>query len=343
MFKHITVSSAIAGNRRFISNSYVEYKPMHSVDEILALQKYSFISSNQSIGIADFTKTLEQHEQMFNPAFHKNSQVRYGVTLKFLLDKPYSSADLALVSNEIIKRYKNLPYFSYCFQEGKGTYLLLYICERFFFPDGKKILQYAKKDRYRDKTTGRIARYSEENADNLVLVFRKGDVTKSDLVYFSSKETFFQFATTDVFEVTMNNLKKAFIALLEKLFSVETEEGYSLPTYALRKIGSYGRKKMALEWNNCIKTVSEKINNAIYALKITDCWDKSAQKLIYRLYDHYVEIIKTKHFVYDRWSFNIDFDAASHITVKNGISCFLDKFAYDLTRTMEHLIPVSFE
>lgn len=285
----------VKGKNYFNTNQYSRLEVVYSLDNLLAspdFDLFNYVGSNQDLAMPDFISKLEEYESKYNYASCKReANVRYGVTLKVLLDKAYSVEDLMKLANSIIKKYDNLPFYAFESCVGEAHFLNMYICERHYYKDGIVYEKVAKKAKYRNKLTGRMCKATDENA---VCVYKEGDIISKEVVYFSLKETYFKYANVEAFNYFMNRLKERIVKLLNKLFGVEIEEGFSFRKFSVSKQTTAFRKLKAKLWNKTFDEAVLKLNNALEGL--TYMYDPLTEKKEY--YKAKEELIS----LFDNWN-----------------------------------------
>lgn len=77
-----------------------------------------------------------------------------------------------------------LPYAFYCYQQGKGKYIRIYVSERYYYPNGREVIKYLDHDIYTNVKNGRLCKKDDPNAK---LSKAKGSVIRTETIYFSDK------------------------------------------------------------------------------------------------------------------------------------------------------------
>lgn len=313
------------------------------------------VASNQliSTNIADieaFCTDLALFESESANGKRKDLTTNYGILLTFLLEKKQETQDLIALTDEIVKRYENLPYMAYETQRGKGNYLVIYLCERFYYPMGKVIEKVAEQDSYKDSITGKVCKKDSKNA---VVWHKKGDIISTKIQKFTSKTRIFRYANQSQFKAFIIELKKFFIDLCARLLKTVKSIGITFKKYVLC-ILTKEQKGVARLWHNALYHMEDKLNKAIEI--ISNIYDEREEEYIKakvdldNLFIKYNGLMhhnkqyyddKTKFYIpvrYKKVKFKIDFNEA-YGSQKDGTQLLIDKFNEELDAVMFAYLP----
>ena len=293
--------------QKTLSNSYIGMERVHKPSALSNVFENESILTNID-DITTFKEDLVKHERKTSS---NNGKHIYGVVLSFLLDKEHSKDELTTLIKEINKRYEDLPFYAYKSHQGKGHYLIIYYCERYYFPDGKKIDVVAAKDIYRDQHSKKYCSPDNDKA--------KGDVIKSKKIKFSNKTSFFRFKEYE-FTKTWNEFRLWFVQLLHDLFDMQIEDGVSFPQFVIHKTKKKNRPA-ARFWNSTFKRMNEFMNDGICALssnnRLTDRLNNDLSAII----GSYLDKIKKREFEYDgrKHYMSLDSEESEHNRIGSAI------------------------
>ena len=228
-----------------------------------------------------------------------NGRQIYGVVLSFLLDKDHSDEDLAVLTNEINKRYENLPFYAYRFKQGKAYYLNIYYCERYYYPDGHRIDVKAVQDVYKDRET---KQYCSSESENAYIYKKQGEVIRTRMVKFSNKTSHFRFKEYE-FTRIWNEFKLWFMQLLHNLFGMIIEDGVSFTQFVVHKTKKKNKAAARL-WNRTFRKMNDYMNDAIRALSAEDDFEHH-RKTLSQIAGYYLTMIRKQEFECDGRRFYI--------------------------------------
>ena len=310
-------------NGKYISsNSYIKMEVIFDtqlnsgfVKNITSLKN---IHTNQDISLQEFMDKLIEHEEKFNKQSHRSN--RYGVVFTILLDKKRPDKELKKLSKLIAERYDNLPYYSFYTTQGKkGHYLVIYFCERHYFPKGFK--QTYETDIYVDKDTRRPVKIG---APNSIKLYSKGQVMNNPkTLYFSNKKQYFSFAHHKSFNAAILDFKNWFITTLENTFNAVIDNSITLTKYAVKKASFYCRENVEY-WNKIIRHMEDYINNVYIGMYHLKLFNEDNERKLFNILDKYRNILKKREFNYQtkgkkKIKLFIDFNdisSASHLLSK---------------------------
>ena len=330
--------------KTFNSNCYINLTYVKSFEQLKNVASNELISTNIN-DIKQFCCDLGVFESETANGKRKDSSTNYGILLTFLLENEQNKEDLKALTNEIVEKYNNLPYMAYETQRGKGNYLVIYLCERFYYPMGKVIEKVAEQDSYKDSITGKVCKKDSKNA---VVWHKKGDIISTKIQKFTSKTRIFRYANQSQFKAFIIELKKFFIDLCARLLKTVKSVGITFKKY-VKCILSKNQKGVAKLWNDTLKALEEIFDKNMNI--INNVYDQreqeyiNAKKDLDNLFIKYNNLMhqnkqfyddKTKFYIpvkYKKVKFNIDFNE-SYKSQKQNTQLLIDKFTTDLDTVM---------
>ena len=319
-------------NTNFSSSTYIKMDIVYSSSDVSFLFAQNPLFSSLDCPIKEFFRTIKKYEKEKNT----KGKCRYGIILTFLLDKNRPKNELKTLVYKIMERFDNLPFYCFKVKKGAGIYLVFYVYERQYYPEGKNDVYV--KDVYQDVKTGRI--YPKKMTENCVKIHSKGEEKVGKVVYFSNKCNHFRFSNGKQFNIWMFELKKYYNELLNDMFKASKRFGITFKKFVYTDLPKNNRAE-ATEWNKLIKQLEEKFDEAFFVIydnmRITD----EIEQKFKTLYLKYQEIIKTGEFKYrygshrNRKSFTFKINLFKHTTANEA---FVDYFVRDISEFTAYVL-----
>lgn len=289
------------------------------------------ICTNQTVPFTRFFKDLMDHEAQTNTSGMK----RYGVTLTIMLDKRRSKEEMIKITEKFAQHFNNLPYYAYSKKIGKGNFLVIYFCERHYFPEGKEWPVLATSDRYMNQKTGRMCSKDDPEAK---LLYKKGQPTRKKVFSkFSNKELFFKYANKDEFKYQMGKLKMFTVSVLAKECDADIPRDLSIKKYNVKKRRMRFQKRNAAVWNRAIAKMENMLADALNGMKLTKTYTDENIAILKNLRDQYQEILNNQSFKYKRFEIIIRFSRRYQYAVEDSL-CLIEKFTQSLNNTMQVIL-----
>ena len=246
---------------KLVTNSYIKLEYVKDIQALKDITKYEPVSSN----ITDFSlfcdDLLEYEEQ--GTSKRKNTSSNYGVLITFMLNNEAMAKGEVLdnLIDHIVSRYGQLPYYAYVVQRGKGYYLVMYMCERYYNHEGLDIIIKAKKDSYKNKKTGKACL---ENDKDAYLYRQEGEIISHTVSKFTSKQRYFRFGNTSSFLKYMSYLKNWFMDICENVLKVAINKGISFKRFVVERAKNKGIARL---YNDALIDFERIYDNAFSTLE----------------------------------------------------------------------------
>lgn len=274
------------------TNGYINLNRLHNTDELDSLYYGNDIVSTNIENYESFSSDLKEYT-INNNFNNTDTEKIVAVSLECLLESEANIEYIDTIIDKIMDRYDNLPYFAWVKKEGKGIYLCLSICERYYYPSGKEFIVLAKNDIYENIYTHKRCKSTDPDA---VVVKYAGDVLRSYVSKFSKKTDFFKFKK-NCFEKVWNEFKLWFIEMLKSVCDTTVIVGMSFKKYVLRGKTKKTRNAMR-KWNSALEKIEDNFNDAVTGLMNCDLYNKSNKGILDTIIADVNKIIYDGHFNY---------------------------------------------
>lgn len=322
----------------FNNNTYIRMDNITSQKMLREVLRQEIRFTNIPCKLSRFTRLLIEHEKNHNNSKKRGLKIRYGSLFTFLLPDQDAQLHAEKLLENIIKEFDNLPYAAFFSKEGKATYMQVYICERPFISDGKEVQSIAKKDRYRNKLTGKICKKEDADTESLQVIYKAGDVISSETVYFLAKTGALKFATQDQFNYFIAKLKNIWISLLSKICKTKVEEEATF-----HKISRKESPKSTLNnvriINRGIALIEEHFNHALYAIKYCECYDDKAADKLSKLHKRFEGFIRDESCVFNGYRLSLNRKNRKTEILSASVDLFVEKFLSELNSVFIEIVP----
>lgn len=256
-----------------------------------------FLCSNMGqLRISEFLDELISFEQSHNR--NKEESLRLGCLLTYMLDRSHERSVLKHLAKLLSNRFKGLPYWAFKLRKGTATYIQLYVCERYYYPEGKEFFKKATSDRYFNKLTGKICKSDDPNA---VLKYKKGQPTsKTETICFEPvKVDTFRFVNKEDFTNFMASLKQQLKNVLEMVVKVEFNEYLPIFKFNIDE-APLNQRNGRRYWNNYFHELEAKISDAIEDLKLSYSYTDESIEILRKFRNSINQRIRDGKFTYNK-------------------------------------------
>lgn len=163
-----------------------------------------------------------------------------------------------------------IPYFLRVGAVKETRYLYICFSERYYYPEGKTVKILYKSDFYRNPVNGQRCKKDDPNG---VLVLKKGDVRKEEVIHFSLKERMFRI-NDGMFYALMKQIRTVLIDLFRSIIPL-------MRTALVGRLNyddlSFADKHKCIEINKMFIRVEKEITDVLNAYSyadFTDCLKK---------------------------------------------------------------------
>lgn len=247
-------TDTISGHRFIDTNAFIKLSYIFNESDVLSAVMNDIVSTNLDNVDEFINKMIKFEKSRIAPNAKKNKH-KFLVVLDIMLNKEYTNEELDYICKKIDKKYNELPYFAYTFEDGKAKMLKMFFCEREYSKEGEKVTKTYKYGRYADPITGEILKNKRKDA---VIIYSKGEKVTT-IEHFSNK--------TKTFVVINKKMLRCFIQeLKDYLYDIYEEMGAEIIKMSPIKKIRYRESKRVFKpvihkWNNTFEKVQRMIEN----------------------------------------------------------------------------------